>query len=138
MSSAESSGDRLILRRVHKNHYKPGLPIQVLPVAFRPNKNDADGISVFLSEADGGVSPQTLVDNARNPDGYIVVAFRESELGHLGLTVFLHAAPDSPRGHAVIPEINWREYAQGGDKKQRIKELTIKLAELASQRVVYM
>lgn len=136
MSSAESPGDRLLLRRIHRSQYKPTQPIEVLPVAFRPNENDGEGLSLFLTAEYGGVTPERLVANARRPDEYIVVAIWESALRRLGLTVVEDDSPDAERGHVVIPEINSGDYSRGGEHKRRIKEWGLKLAELASKGVV--
>lgn len=114
MASDQATSDRRIFRRIHKHHYKRTQPIEILPVAFRPNKNDTDGISVFFSSDDGGpTAAEVAALGGRNPADFLVVELLESELSDLGVTVLEDNAPASLLGHAVLPEINYARLLAG-------------------------
>jgi len=108
-----------ILRRVHKSQCRPDG--SVLPVAFRPNKNDDTGISVHFERE---ISPNDLVAavaaSGKAPQDYYVVRLSMEELYRLGLTVVSEPEPGGPPGHAVIPELRIDEYKRD---QNRLKEL---------------
>jgi hypothetical protein len=47
--------------------------------------------------------------------------------------------PGLPRGHSVVPELNWAARQQKENKalRQRLKEIQVELARLASHSVIY-
>ena len=45
-----------------------------------------------------------------------------------------HPDPQGPAGHAVIPELSWPAYQAD---KQRLKQVQLELAKLASAGIVY-
>jgi hypothetical protein len=137
MTAQPGSASRRVLRRIHKNHYKRSQPIEILPVAFRPSRRDTDGLSVYLTHDFGGPTPLELAGaGGRAPADFLVVELREDDLVALGLSVKPDESPDAPQGHAVIPEINYADYSEGGDRRRKLKDLTVRLAQLASHCIV--
>lgn len=128
-----------VLRRVHRHHSAPaGEVVRILPVAFRPNRNDLTGLSVFFDKDSGGVTPAELVEFAgRNPSDYLVVEIGIDQLRALGLSVLSDPLTSGPPGHALVPEINFRDYSASAERKQQIKEFTVALANIASAAVVF-
>lgn len=135
MTLQSDSDERFILRRVSSAHYTPGNPIEVLPVAFRPSSRDVDGLSVYFEASEGGVTPAQLAADARPGRQFCVVRLSIRELEKLGLTVVPAPNDDGIPGHALIPEINLESY-QCKEHKNSMKELTKRLAELATQGIV--
>jgi len=133
MTSESDKVERFILRRVSDKHYTPGNPIEIQPLAFRPSSSDTDGLSVYFEQSEGGISPEQLVFDARPGRRFCVVRLSIRDLEQLGLSVVADPIIDGLPGHALIPEINVNSYQT---KKQAMKEVTIKLAELATQGIV--
>jgi hypothetical protein len=73
------------------------------------------------------------VAQGRDPGNYCVVRLSLSELERLELTVVRDESPDAPPGHAFIPQITPAAYKRD---KQRLKELTLELARLATENIV--
>lgn len=122
-----------VYRRIPRNYYQAGLPIPIHPAAFRPNQNDTTGLSVFRAAF---VQP---VDTLRNIDAskrnnYYVTRLAVQELHRLGLTVAPEPDPDGLPGHAIIPELSWPAYQAD---KQRLKQVQVELAKLASAAIVH-
>lgn len=138
MSNAGGHQCRVVLRRVHRRHSLPSFPVTIGIEAFRPNQNDVDGLSVFLSEEFGGISPEECARTGRGaPGDYLVVELREDELAKLGLTLVVDMNADAPKGHMFIPEVNWRDYSANLSAKTRLKELMALLAEIATRSIVF-
>jgi hypothetical protein len=135
MTSESSSDERFILRRVSDKHYTPGNPIEIQPVAFRPSSGDTDGLSVYFEPSEGGVTPEQLVADARPGCQFCVVRLSIRELERLGLSVIAAPTVDGLPGHALIPEINLESY-HSKERKNSLKEVTKKLAELATRAIV--
>jgi hypothetical protein len=55
-------------------------------------------------------------------------------LHRLGLTVAPEPNPNGPLGHAVIPELSWQSHQTN---KQRLKQIQVELAKLASAAIVH-
>jgi hypothetical protein len=80
--------DRYVLRRIHKSHFHPGASLEIDPAAFRPSKDDHDGLSVSFENE---ISADDLAAFARQPaENYGVVRFGIAELEQLGLTIQRH------------------------------------------------
>jgi hypothetical protein len=126
--------DRYVLRRIHKSHFHPGASLEIDPAAFRPSKDDHDGLSVSFENE---ISADDLAAFARQPaENYGVVRFGIAELEQLGLTIQRDTADDAPAGHAFIPEINTNDYASSRELKRKLKDLGFQLARLASRGIV--
>ena len=122
-----------ILRRIHKNHFKPSKPTPVERVAFQPSDEDVDGLSVFRAAF---VSPGQIVADSRGGNSYYVARLAVRELGRFTppLTVAPDPDPDQPPGHAVIPELNAIRLKT---EKYPSKELQRDLAKLAAKNIVF-
>ncbi|MCW9023634.1 MAG: hypothetical protein OQK73_03025 [Gammaproteobacteria bacterium] len=126
------SADEYILRRIPniKNYIDLTLPIPVQRGALGPSSNDDDGLSVYREEF---ISAEDLANAGTNMSGYFVVRFRAQDLISLGLNLIPDPLPPLP-GHSLIPELS-----RGSKKANRnfYKEVTLELAKLASQDIVY-
>lgn len=122
-----------VYRRIPRAYYKSGLPIPIHPAAFRPNKNDTTGISVFRAAF---VQPADSVTNidASKRNNYYVARIAVQDLRRLGLTVEPDPDPYGPPGHAIIPELSYQIYQAD---KQRLKQIQLELAKLASAAIVH-
>jgi hypothetical protein len=123
--------DGSVLRRIHKNFYKEGLELPIQLEAFRPTKDDLDGLSVFLAAEATPEQTLAVVPPAKRPL-YYVASIPIQDLRQLGLTLLPHPIEEAP-GHAVIPEMNLETYNRD---KAAGKELQKKLAEIASRNIV--
>jgi hypothetical protein len=123
-----------VLRRIHKSHFHPGEPLEIDPAAFRPTRDDHDGLSVsFESE----ISADELAASARQPaENYGVVRLSVAALEKLGLTIRRDIAADASPGHAFISEINTADYAADRETKRKLKEFGFQLASLASAGII--
>jgi hypothetical protein len=121
-----------VYRRIHRTFVDPALRIPIRAAAFRPNENDAGGLSVFRARF---VQPQdTLktVDPSKAKE-YFIARLTVADLRGLCLTVEPDPAPGGPLGHALIPQLSWVAYQA---HKIVLKEIQAKLAELASAAIV--
>ena len=100
--------------------------------AFRPNRNDDTGISVFRALF---AEPADIVANIapEKQNEYVVASISVADLKKLGLTVVADPEPDGPAGHAIIPELSLPVYDAN---KAHCKEIAFKLATLASAAIV--
>ena len=121
-----------VYRRIHPNFYRSAMPIAVMLEAFRPNRNDSTGLSVFRARF---AQPEDCLplDRAKRA-GYFVARLAVADLRNFGLTVQPDPLPGGPRGHAVIPELSWGSYE--GDRA-RWRPTLLALAKLASKDVVH-
>ena len=122
--------DEFVLRRIHKDHFKPALATPVLRLAFQPTKWDVDGLSVCREKF---ITAAQLAAVGRTPGAYSVARLAVAALHALSLTAVPSARADLP-GHAVIPELNFAAYRQ--DKK-RLDAVQVEFARLASQAIVH-
>jgi hypothetical protein len=122
-----------VYRRIHRTYYQAGLPIPIQPAAFRPNPNDTTGLSVFRSAL---VQPADTLANIEfgKRNNYYVARLAVEDLHRLGLSVEPEPDPDGPLGHAIIPELSWEAYQSD---KQRLKQVQVELAKLASAAIVH-
>jgi hypothetical protein len=122
-----------VYRRVHRSFFQANLLIPIQAAAFRPNPHDTTGLSVFRARF---VQPEdTLVGvGPGKRNDYFVVRFLAQDLDRLGLTLNPEPDPDGPPGHAVIPELSWQAYQAN---KQRLKQVQVELAKLASAAIVH-
>lgn len=123
--------EEFVFRRIHKNHTSPDAALSILPVAFRPSKADADGLSVFREEL---VTPPILAAAGRKPGEYWVVRLSVASLHTLGLSVIADERPDGPPGHALIPELSVASYDRD---KERWRAVLVELARLACEAIVH-
>jgi hypothetical protein len=121
-----------IYRRIHPKFYNPSLPIAVLLEAFRPNRNDTTGLSVF--RACFAQPVDCLPQDPSKLVGYFVARLTVFDLRMLGLSVQPEPILGGPPGHAVIPELSWGSYEVD---RARWKPTLLALAKLASNDVVY-
>jgi hypothetical protein len=82
-----------VYRRIHRDHYQPPA---VLVLAFRPNQNDATGISVFRERFVKPADILAPVDEAKRGN-YYVARLAVRDLRRLGLTVVPEPDPNGPR-----------------------------------------
>jgi hypothetical protein len=125
--------DEFVYRRIHRNFYDANIPTCIRREAFRPNTNDDTGLSVFRAAF---VQPADTLANidAGKQNGYYVARIAVQDLHRLGLTVVPEPDPNGPLGHAIIPELSWQAYQAG---KQRLKQVQVELAKLASPAIVH-
>lgn len=123
--------DEFILRRIHKNHVNPALPPAVHFLGFRPSKDDTAGLSVYREKY---TSAQQVAEAGRKPGEYYVVRLAVRDLAALNLSIVPDDLAEGPAGHALLPELNVT--ACEHDKK-RLREVQVRLAELASQAIVH-
>jgi hypothetical protein len=109
------------------------LPIPIQAVAFRPNQNDITGLSVFRAAFVQAADTLANIE-ADKRDNYYVARIAVQDLQRLGLTVVPELDPDGPSGHAIIPELSWQAYQAD---KQRLKQVQVELAKLASADIVH-
>jgi hypothetical protein len=105
------------------------------PNAFQPAKDDADGISLFREDF---VTAEDLSSMSTHPKGVRVARVLARECTSLHLS--LNPAPDPhvPPGHTVIPEMVFlKRTAQTNIQAQNIKDLSQKLAQIASENDIY-
>jgi hypothetical protein len=121
-----------VFRRIHRTFVDLTLRIPIRAAAFRPNENDAGGLSVFRARF---VQPQDTLKNIdpSRAKEYFIASLRVADLRSLGLTVEPDPAPGGPVGHALIPQLSWVAYQA---HKKDLKEIQAKLAELASAAIV--
>ena len=123
------TADEDIFRRVPPVYHDPDGGFDCL--AFRPTEDDSDGLSVYRQQC--GVCSTDLAAVGRKPFECYVVSLRVEHVNAppLGLSVTPDLQPGLLRGHALIPEV--RHIArQPSEEKRRMKELQLKLANLAN------
>lgn len=114
----------IIYRRVFAGeggHYFPGQTPPIASAAFNPSPEDLDGISV--TRAAYGLDPASIGAMGFRGKRYIVIGIRASDLNSNGMSI--RPDPDAEGGnvgHAIIPEINYRDL-QDKTKKREVKRL---------------
>ena len=128
--------DEFILRRIHKNHYRPGQTSPILRPAFEPHSQDDDGLS-FHREC--FISASELAFTGRKRGEYYIARFSVSVLRGPDYRLTIDPAPDpdpaEPRGHCVIRELSVHHH-QTNEKQSKLLER--RLALLASKDIVYV
>jgi hypothetical protein len=126
------AANEFVYRRIHRIYYTAGLLMPIQAAAFRPSQQDTTGLSVFRAAF---LQPADTLANlgASKRNEYYVARIAVQDLYQLGLTVVPEPDPAGPPGHAVIPELGWQAY-QGS--KQRLKQVQVELAKLASAAIV--
>lgn len=112
-----------VLRRVHRDYYKPERPQPISKSAFKPSPQDFDGLSFFRAsfcEAREIVKGQF--------DKYYVVQMPVSVILTVGATLVAKPDPAQPQGHCLLPEITTQN-----EKTPRSRELQQKLADVANK-----
>src|SRR5262245_62167982 len=104
----EPVGDQeFILRRVHKSHYRDGLPTPIQRVAFRPNENDTTGLSVYRARFVSLYSDVLQAVREEKRGQYYISRLSVRALRRLSMTVVPDPNPEDIRGHCIIPELSW-------------------------------
>ena len=75
-----------------------------------------------------------LIQSPGACNDYYVARIVVKDLHRLGLTVAPEPDPNGPVGHAIIPELSWQAYQAD---KQRLKQVQVELAKLASTAIVH-
>jgi hypothetical protein len=123
--------EEFVLRRIHKNQVDPGPPPVIGFAGFRPTPEDTAGLSIFREKL---VSPALVAASGRKPGEYYVVRLPVSYLRQLGLTVLADEQAAGPAGHALIPGLSLEACRR---EKVRLREVQVRLAELASHNIVH-
>ncbi|MFL5241667.1 MAG: hypothetical protein ACJ8FY_06135 [Gemmataceae bacterium] len=124
--------DEFVYRRIHRNFYDATISPPIRSEAFRPNKNDDTGLSVFRAQFLQPFDTLATIEAGKQND-YYVVTLAVSDLKRLGLTVMPEPDPAGPPGHAVIPELSYQAYHAS---KKSLKVVQFELVKLASTAVV--
>jgi hypothetical protein len=113
-------------------YYNPDAPeLPVLLESFLPNKKrDPDGLSLCRLDF---ISPKRFGRANRHGAGVYVSQIAVAKIISLGLSVKPSVIPEFP-GHVIIPEMSYPELKKN---KNRIKDLALSLARLASANIVY-
>ena len=128
--------DEWLLRRVHKNEFRPTEPPSIDKYAFKPNVAgnypDEYGISLFRLACIENVEQIFAKTPASKRERYGVVRVLVSRLLEFGLIPIRDDDDEKPivLGHVVIPELNSINYI---DDKDAILPLMDRLADHASE-----
>lgn len=128
--------NEIVLRRIFVGQgcYEQDKTPPVQRGAFLPSPRDVDGISFYLESM---ISPSEVAAAAEKPAScYIVASLTAGDLYALNLTLIPTDEPGDLPGHVISPEINLASYNDSA-KRRRIKEITKRLAEIASQHIVF-
>jgi hypothetical protein len=124
--------EEFVLRRIHKNQVDAGPPPVIGFTGFRPTPEDTAGLSIYREKL---VSPALVAASGRKPGEYFVVRLPVRSLRQLGLTVIAEEQAEGLAGHVLIPELSLAACRQ---EKARLREVQVRLAELASQNIVHV
>ena len=128
--------DEALLRRVPPHWYPdPEAPRKPQWLAFKPTTEDKDGLSLgrrclVVSIDEFSYTPDRT---KRRSVAQILLAQVRSR----GLTVEPKPLPHD-RAHAVVPQMNVRDYNAGGEKKRAIKEWALHLAHECTEMVLIL
>jgi hypothetical protein len=89
------------------------------------------GLSVYRASL---VSAAEVATGGRKPGEDYVARLPVRALHDLGLTVVADEQAERPAGHALIPELRVGAYQQD---KARLREIQVRLAELAGPNIVH-
>ena len=124
--------DEIVFRRVTEKSgwYKPesGRPLAWL--AFRPNQNDVDGLSVWR-EKYYKTAKQAAATGAMPGRRYFVVSLRVAQLRQAGIVVEPSPEDGGP-GHASLVNVNASAYAENSNS---VRGLAEKIASDLIERV---
>jgi hypothetical protein len=123
-----------ILRRVHVNHYRDGLPSPIQRAAFRPNEQDTTGIPVYRERFVSSYADVLTIVKPEKRGNYYVSRLSVRALRGLGLDVVPDPDPGDIPGHSVIPQLSWSNYQADHDRLADVQE---QLAALGSQDIVH-
>jgi hypothetical protein len=126
------SPDEIVVRLIWSDYYRPKMSEIVRAGAFRPKKNEMDGISVFRAACLNDPRDALAVIDPAKRDKYAIALLSVSELAALGLTV-QPARIDALPGHAVVPELN---IATQADDSTKSEDLQKALAAIAARNVI--
>jgi hypothetical protein len=129
--AARVSDEEFVLRRIHRNQVDAGPPPVVGFTGFRPTPEDTTGLSVYREQL---ISAAEVAAGGRKPGEYYVVRLTVRALRDLGLTVVADEPTGAPAGHALVPELSLDACRRD---KARLREVQVRLAELASQNIVH-
>lgn len=123
-----------VLRRVHRSHYDPSLPVPVQKAAACPNKNDDKGLSVFR-EQNYTADPRGILANVdpTKRDNILIARVRVADLNAIGLTVVPDEGPQHLPGHCAIPELRRAVYEAD---KPALADTILALAKLLSRGMI--
>lgn len=128
-NAIEPPPTRSVLRLIPKAWYHVELTHPIEWVAFKPRENENDGISVYDAEV---TTPAQLDAASRKPGTFYIARLRIEDLSALGLSV--QQTPGHVVGHLIVPELSRSAYERN---KPTMKEVFLKLANLASQDIVH-
>lgn len=122
-------GDEFVFRRILKRlvHVELDQHMPVSRLAFRPNSDDTDGISMFRKFFTDAAAVAAVGSNSL---GYFVAEISARHVQDNGLSLRPDPRADWPRGHCLVPEIRL-------DTQNITKGEQLALARLASANLVH-
>jgi hypothetical protein len=128
--------EELLLRRISRMFYPdPDHPKSPQWIAFRPTDKDLDGLSVGRRRL--VVSIEQFSYAPDHTKQHCVAQVGASQVFSLGLSV-VPKPIQGDRSHAIIPEMNVRDYKADKAKKLKIQEWASRLANDYSQMVLVL
>lgn len=126
MASGEEfvADSELLLRRIQEDQGPSDSESRPSPLAFRPNKRDVDGLSLYR---EAQVSAEELASWGRVGKKYFIGRVRTASLRELGMTVVPVRDPAGRPGHVIIPELN-----AANRREARQEEWQFRLASLCT------
>jgi hypothetical protein len=113
--------DELLYRRIPSIYYQSGIS----PEAFKPNKNDSDGLSLTRAKYH---SVEDAARGGRPGKTYFVAVFRAADLRAIGIEI---AADPQPGiiGHTLLTNINSknRKSKESGERIMAMRQLCIRV-----------
>lgn len=131
--------DEWLLRRVHRDKYRPDLVPTVRPSAFEPRgpktrDPDHDGISFYRKSCLASPEEILRIVAADKRDAMAIVQIQVQQLTQLRLRdqqLSVESRPDARiKGHVVIPQLNAAVLSRD---RASLTPVMLALAELASQ-----
>jgi hypothetical protein len=125
-----------LLRRVPPHWYPdPDVPQKPQWLAFKPTADDKDGLSLGRRCLIASVEDFSYtLDRAKRRSVAQVFVLHVH-----GMRLTVEPAPlMHDRSHAVIPEMNIRDYTAGGAQKRAIKEWALRLAHECAEMVLVL
>jgi hypothetical protein len=120
--------DENLLRLVIKDWYKPKGEACFGRIAFQPNNQDTDGISLYRERF---VSPaKVAASRPKRKGAFYVVQLKAGELRARGLT--LRPVIGELPGHVVIPQLKWSVLKEN---RNWVEEEALELVKLAQGNI---